>query len=41
MPKVYVFERKSMVLGTPGAKIVRNVEDLKQPRQAAAQNYLG
>ena len=41
VPKVYVFQRKSMVLGTPSAKIVRNVEDLKQPRQAASQSYLG
>ena len=30
-----------MVLGTPSAKIVRNVEDLGQPRQAAFQSYLG
>ena len=31
VPKVYVFQRKSMVLGTPSAKTVRNVEDLGQP----------
>ena len=40
VPKVYVFQRKSMVLGTPNAKIVRNVEDLGQPRQAAFQSPL-
>ena len=28
VPKVYVFQRKSMVLGTPSAKIMRNVEEL-------------
>ena len=28
-----VFQRKSMVLGAPNAKIVRNVEDLGQPRE--------
>ncbi len=39
--KVYVFQRKSMVLGTPNAKVVRNIEDLGQPRQAASLSYLG
>ena len=37
VPKVYVFQRKSMVLGTPSAKIVRNVEDLGQPRGGRSQ----
>ena len=41
VPKVYVFQRKSMVLGTPNAKIVRNVEDLGQPRGATRLSYLG
>ena len=41
VPKVYVFQRKSMVLGTPSTKIVRNLEDLGQPRQAASLRYLG
>ena len=37
VPKVYAFQRKSMVLGTPSAKIVRHVGDLKQPRGPAGQ----
>ena len=37
VPKVYVFQRRSIVLGTPNAKIVRNVEDLGQPRGPTSQ----
>ena len=40
VPKVYVFQRKSMVLGTPIGKIVRNVEDLAQPGGTASLSPL-